>query len=352
MSQPQLWKIIYEDKKGGYKLDCYADMVVYDQSDSKKQKLLAVRFGGDPEKVRGLADAIYGGGSVQIEPDLKLESLTKQYQRQVSHDGVYAEALLVARDDETSMREHERDAQEQTKLEDPPRKCYIFCPRGDRDRLFEEVDRRTCVPLSPEFRDYLLEELEKRGILRKLEVLSRTEWFDAWVLACNTGDKNIIKAVEDGLGNGRISIPGSTPETAAAFDHIQTVTGYLKQFGPNIAERIKEQFRPRFDPATEPLSREVLAINENIRQKAGYPLYDAQLASAEGLKLELDLNQPGLLVAECGSGKSKIGATALVASHMAQGKAKTFNVVLCPSHITEKWVREVEETIQIGRAHV
>lgn len=345
MSQPQLWKIIYEDKKGGYKLDCYADMVVYDQSDSKKQKLLAVRFGGDPEKVRGLADAIYGGGSVQIEPDLKLESLTKQYQRQVSHDGVYAEALLVARDDETSMREHERDAQEQTKLEDPPRKCYIFCPRGDRDRLFEEVDRRTCVPLIPEFRDYLLEELEKRGILRKLEVLSRTEWFDAWVLACNTGDKNIIKAVEDGLGNGRISIPGSTPETAAAFDHIQTVTGYLKQFGPNIAERIKEQFRPRFDPATEPLSREVLAINENIRQKAGYPLYDAQLASAEGLKLELDLNQPGLLVAECGSGKSKIGATALVASHMAQGKAKTFNVVLCPSHITEKWVREVEETI-------
>lgn len=42
---------------------------------------------------------------------------------------------------------------------------------------------------------------------------------------------------------------------------------------------------------------------------------------------------------------SKIGATALYASHLAAGKTKTFNIVLCPAHVAKKWVREVEESI-------
>ena len=345
MSQPQLKKVTYEDKKGGIRLDCYTDTIVFDPAGGKGPQLVAIRFGGEPEKVRGLADAIYGGGTVEVEPDLKLDTLPKQYQRQLSHDGIYAEAILFLQDSEPETVEQEKAPQKQTRLEGPPLKRYIFCPQGDQDRLFSEIDRRTGVPLIPDFRDYLLAELQEQGILRKLEVISRTERFDAWLLTCTKNDKNIIQVVEDGLKSGKISIPGSTPENAAAFGDIQTVTGYLQRFGANIAQRIKGQFVPLFDPASEALSQSILAINENIRQKAGYPLYDAQLAAAEGLKRKLDQHEPVLLVAECGSGKTKIGLTALTASHLSAGKKKTFNVVLCPSHITEKWVREVEETV-------
>lgn len=345
MSQPQLWKVTYEDRKGGYRLDCYTDTVVFDPSGGKNPQLVAIRFGGEPEKVRGLADAIYGGGTVEVEPDLKLDSPLKQCQRQLSHDGIYAEATLFLRDSDPETAEQERSPQKQTRLEGPPRKCYIFCPQGDMGRLFSEIDKRTGVPLIPDFQDYLLAELQARGILRKLEVISRTERLDAWLLTCTKDDKNIIQVVEDGLKSGKITIPGSTPENATAFQDIQTVTGYLRKFGANIAQRIKGQFVPLFDPASEALSQSVLTVNENIRQKAGYPLYDAQLAAAEGLKRKLDQHEPALLVAECGVGKTKIGLTALTASHLAAGKKKTFNVVLCPSHITEKWVREVEETV-------
>ena len=345
MSKPQLWKVTYENKKGGLRLDCYADTIVFDPAGGKCPQLVAIRFGGEPEKVRGLADAIYGGGTVEVEPDLKLDTPLRQYQRQFSHDGIYAEATLYLRDSEPEAAEQEKSPQKQTMLEGPPRKCYIFCPQGDMDRLFSEIDKRTGVPLISDFQDYLLAELQARGILRKLEVISRTECFDAWLLTCTKDDKNIIQVVEDGLKSGKISIPGSTPESDAAFQDIQTVTGYLQKFGANIAQRIKGQFVPLFDPASEPLSQNVLAVNENIRQKTGYSLYDAQLAAAEGLKRRLDQHHPALLVAECGSGKTKIGLTDLTASHLAAGKKKTFNVVLCPSHITEKWVREVEETV-------
>ena len=46
----------------------------------------------------------------------------------------------------------------------PFRKCYMFCPAGDRDRLFEELDCKTAAPLIPAFRDYVLAELERRGV--------------------------------------------------------------------------------------------------------------------------------------------------------------------------------------------
>ena len=77
----------------------------------------------------------------------------------------------------------------------------------------------------------------------------------------------------------------------------------------------------------------------------------AQLAVAEAVKRQLDRKGAALIIAECGSGKTKIGSTALGAlyglwaSQRKSGATKTFNLVMCPSHITKKWVREIGETL-------
>ena len=95
--------------------------------------------------VRGLADAIYAGATLDVcigEQTMRLESRVKQYQRQVSHDGVYAEATLLATDEtpeaqpsETPEPENHEDSDEKQEEIDPlPRKCIIFCPENDRDR--------------------------------------------------------------------------------------------------------------------------------------------------------------------------------------------------------------------------
>ena len=69
---------------------------------------------------------------------------------------------------------------------------------------------------------------------------------------------------------------------------------------------------------------------------------------AEAVKRQLHRSKVGLIVAECGSGKTKIGAVAIGAAaaglysqQKSAGLSKTFNIVLCPSHVTRKWVREV-----------
>lgn len=348
-TQSKLIPISYYNAAQEVRLSAYADTIIFEE-DNGNRILRAIRFGGYPEMVRALSDALYGGAEVEAliaEETHRFCSQAKRFHRQVSHDGVYAEATLLSLDDEDTAKKSKdkEDADNQQTIDLPPRKCTIFCPAGDTDRLFAEIDRKTSVPLIPEFRDYLLSELENRGILKKLTVISVKEKLDAWVLFCANEDANIVEVVEDGLRSGAISIPGTVSDPNG-FDQVENVTGYLNTFGVTVAQRIRNQFVPLFDPSKDHLSLEVLTINEYIREHAGYPLYDAQLAVAESVMRQLKKDKYAFIVAECGSGKSKIGATALAAAHAARvGQQKTFNIILCPSHITGKWVRELGETL-------
>lgn len=118
---------------------------------------------------------------MEVEPGLKLDTLPKQYQPEAAFPRRYL--------------------------------CRVHpVPAG----------QRTGVLLIPDFRDYLLAELQARGILRKLEFISRTKRSNPWRLTCTKDDKNIIQAIEDGLKKGRISIPGSTHRAFAAPGQVRS----------------------------------------------------------------------------------------------------------------------------------
>lgn len=353
MSGSKLIELSYYDPSVQVRLSAYADTVVLDHNE-KGGVICAIRFGGYPEMVRAMADAIYGGATIEATQNdtvRLLQSSAKSYQRQMSHDGVYAVATLMASDDAQEDRQQDDGEERTLERSEQPRKCYIFCPEGDRTRLFEELDHKTAAPLIPAFRDYVLASLQSRGDLRQLEVISQKERIDAWVLELAVEDRNVIEVLEEGLKAGLIQIPGAVSGAPDGFDEVNNVTGYLNTFGVTVADRIRNQFMPLFDPASEPLSNEVLSINDFITQRAGYSLYDAQLAVAEAVKRQLDRKKTALIIAECGSGKTKIGSTALGALHglwaaqRGRGAEKSFGIVMCPSHVTRKWVREIGETL-------
>ena len=343
----RLMPISYYNPKQEIRLSAYADTLIL-EPDGRKQRLRAIRFGGYPEMVRAMADAIYAGATLEAEIAGEAATLScepKKYECHLSHDGIYAEATILSLDDEDTAAKKDEEAQAdgQTNVELPPRKCVLFCPAGDRRALFEALDRKTAVPLIPEFQDYVLDELQRRRFLKPLRVISIRERLEAWLLLCKKDDANIVKVLEEGLKTGAIHIPG-TVQAPHGFDDVHSVTSYLSAFGVTVAERIREQFQPLFDPAAEQLSPEVLRINDYIRAHAGYSLYPAQLAVAESVKRKLSEGKSAFIVAECGSGKTKIGATAL-AAYQAQKWKKTFNIILCPSHVAKKWVREIAETL-------
>ncbi len=361
-------KVSYYDSKSEIHLETYADSIVIEKNENKtSNNLIAIRLGGYPESVKGMAEAIYGGGTITVETDTKnitVMSYPKRYRKQYSHDGIYAESTLLINDEEQINQEKETGDEGRDK-QDKPRKCYLFCGIDDTEHLFTELDKKTSVPLIDDFKDYILFELQNRGILKKLEVISFNEQFDVWALHLSQGEQNIIDVVNDGLKYGHITIPNSqntindentnddTNSIPAKddFANIQSVTGYLNKFGIMIAERIKSQFQPLFDPAAEKLSPEIFMVNDNIKKNTGYSLYDAQLAVAEAHKRCLNQSKSTLCIAECGSGKTKIGLTALHAyqqqtnGNKQHNHKKHFNIVLCPSHMVKKWIREIEESL-------
>ena len=287
MSNSKLIELSYYDPSAQVRLSAYADTLVLDH-DQNGSIISAIRFGGYPEMVRAMADAIYGGATIeaaQNDTTRMLQSSLKSYQRQITHDGIYAVATLMAADtvqEDDRSGKHEKaedtDVIDTEQMELQPRRCYIFCPAGDQRRLFEELDRKTAAPLIPEFQDYVLNSLRQRGDLRQLEVISLKERMDAWVIDLKPQDQNVVEVLEQGLQSGAIQIPGTLPGSPDGFENVENVTGYLNTFGVTVADRIRNQFMPLFDPAKEPLSDEVLAINDCIMSRVGYSLYDAQLA--------------------------------------------------------------------------
>ena len=218
MSQSKLIPISYYNSSQEVRVSAYADTIVYEPNGGI-QTLRAIRLGGYPEMVNAMADAIYAGGRIEAtvgDRNYLFAGESKRFERQTNHDGVYAEATLLAKDDDQDAEDSgnggdeapeqesvmPRPKEQQEQEHKPPRKCIIFCPRDDKDRLFEEIDSKTAVPLIPEFRDYVLEELQKRNILQKLTVISIREKIDAWTLVCEKDDANIISVVEDGLRSG------------------------------------------------------------------------------------------------------------------------------------------------------
>ena len=111
---------------------------------------------------------------------------------------VYAEAMLIALDDEKKGYGRGR----RKRKESVKQKKYIFCKENDRDALFEEIDKKISVPLIPEFKDFIIDELIKNEILIPLEVLSIEQSFDAYMLRMRNDEKDVIDIVNRGLASG------------------------------------------------------------------------------------------------------------------------------------------------------
>ncbi len=231
----RLIELSYFDPKANIRLTAYADTVMLENT-GEDSTITAIRFGGYPEMVRAMSDAIYGGGTVEAVRNgekRQFKSTPKGYRRQLAHDGVYATATLMAEDDKLTAApadgSGDDDGDQGQQQEIQPRKCYIFCPAGNRDRLFEELDHKTAAPLIPAFRDYVLDELTARGDLRQLEVVSLREKLDAYVLKLKPEDANVVELLEDGLRRGAIAIPGAVPGQPDGFDGVENITECQRQ---------------------------------------------------------------------------------------------------------------------------
>lgn len=124
------------------------------------------------------------------------------------------------------------------------------------------------------------------------------------------------------------------------LDEIEDITGYLRAYGNELADKIKQNAEPLFNPGD--------VWNDRIYKLLKKP-YQAQGDAIMGLTKLFQHYNSAIVVGEMGCGKTLIGAS--VPYIYNNGKpART--LVMCPGHLVKKWQREILETIPGARARI
>lgn len=138
MSNSKLIELSYYDPSAQVRLSVYADTIVLDHNE-KGGVISAIRFGGYPEMVRAMADAIYGGATIEATQNdtvRLLQSSLKGYRRQLTHDGVYAVATLMASDDAQEESRRQDDGEERTLENRSSRESAISSAPRETEHVF------------------------------------------------------------------------------------------------------------------------------------------------------------------------------------------------------------------------
>jgi len=119
-----------------------------------------------------------------------------------------------------------------------------------------------------------------------------------------------------------------------------TLSGFIKEFGGILTERVKEEFKPLYTPLP---AKEAMNRFSHLSRKP----FLAQAHTALGVYEALQERNSVYLIGEMGTGKT---FTSLAVVSLFEKPQRV--IVLCPPHLVKKWKREVEETIPEARAEI
>jgi superfamily II DNA or RNA helicase len=234
--------------------------------------------------------------------------------------------------------------------------AYMFVYENDpfktdkiKDLLYDKLYKYSSVPLIPEWKTYIYNELSNQRVLREARTLLMNGVREVEIYKYVGNVEQIKSIIETGLRSGALNINGSN-EPSALLEDISGLNDYLSIFGSLLADKIQNKFRPKFIPGTDNYTRYLRNIDDYIHHK-GIELYEAQLATIQSTVNNFDVNKYSIIVGEMGCGKTLQAGSACYV-HNAN-KFKGYNaLIMSPSHLVEKWKSEMETYIPNAKGYI
>jgi superfamily II DNA or RNA helicase len=228
--------------------------------------------------------------------------------------------------------------------------CYVFSKTEEEriQRVYDKLYKNTPVPLLIEWIPYIIQRMEAERCIREMNVTydkTKPVPFNCYLLEIRKSI--LISIVSNGLMSGAINVNGSN----AVSETMTSITGldeYLNGFGETLAHRIQASFVPKFIPGESNYDERVDDFDDSCFD-AGIDMFEAQKAVIQASVNNLKTNNVTFVIGEMGTGKTLIGSGITYAHH---GKNGLNAVILCPSHLTNKWKREVERLVPNGQGYV
>jgi hypothetical protein len=133
-----LYEINCQSEAIGIYLTNYADLMITD----KDKNIVGVRFGGYPEQVTAMTDAIASGCNITVNSEKGHTDFTSKnhcnFSRKTVSDGIYTESVMFLKDSDVRVVNpvEKNEKCEKCKKQEPPRTMYIYCRTDSRDELF------------------------------------------------------------------------------------------------------------------------------------------------------------------------------------------------------------------------
>jgi hypothetical protein len=249
---------------------------------------------------------------------------------------------------------YRKDAVEQDEQnsQDEVLKAYIYS-RNDEEklsRIYDKLYKHTSVPVLMEWMPYVLTRLQVLGYLKSNSVLfdntdGQTQPFECYFL--NIKKSQLIRIVSDGLSTGAINIRNSNT-VSETMREITGLDSYLTRFGETLAAKIQQSFIPKFIPG-ESIYDQRTEDYDDACFDGGIEIFEAQKAVMQASVNNLRTSDISFIIGEMGSGKTLLGAGVPYVHH---GKNGYVCMVMAPSHLTNKWKREVERLVPNGKGYI
>lgn len=215
-------------------------------------------------------------------------------------------------------------------------------------KVFDKLYANTSIPIMEEWMSHLVVSFMRRNFLREITVLSMHDPKPFRAYKLEISKVQLLEIVQAGLRQGNIKI-GETQTTSELMECIEGLDSYLNIFGDTLAHKIQESFEPKFDPQKDEYTDWVNFYDDSCYHN-GIEIYNAQKATIQAAVNNLEKNNVTFVISEMGTGKTLMGQGIAYAHH--KKKTGMTNVVMCPSHLVEKWKREVEKLVPNAKAYI
>ena len=231
---------------------------------------------------------------------------------------------------------------------------YIYYRNNDErlNAIYDKIYANTPVPVLIEWMPYIISELEREQSIKSTRVYYDNEDDKPQTFFCqsiNITQASLSNIVSRGLQIRTLNVNG-TNVASEDMIHITGLDNYLNTFAETLAEKIQESFVPKFTPGQDKYDQKLIDFDDNCFYNGGIDVYEAQLATMQSMVNNLNKNNVGLVIGEMGTGKTLMGAGITYAHHKKDHGLTA--IVICPSHLTQKWKREVERLVPNGRGYV
>ncbi|WP_113675868.1 hypothetical protein [Vallitalea guaymasensis] len=240
---------------------------------------------------------------------------------------------------------------------------YLLVPNKEQfnDSFYNKLLLQFDYPILEEWISYIIKQCNREGYLQYLNedlYVSRhlrfniaNEIFDTkemLIVKCTLTDNQLQEIIRDGLSNGDIYVT-RTPQRKLEF---KSLNEYVAKYGHTIVDSLRKSIQPISD--SKGVVENIITIN-----KTPFP---QQAKLINGLAALMGIRKFGIMNEGMGCGKTLQGAALVekyyVDKFLKQNKStsveaveniKYRNIIMCPSHLVEKWEEEIIEEIPLAK---